>query len=127
MEEAASRLTDARVKDAQTGGDVRLIARAAAILRALTEQPRGASLGELAKATGIPRSTVQRLVAALEAERMVTTNAQRPGVRLGVELCRMAASSRKTRAKSFAPTPSYCSNVFMNWSISPIGIETSPS
>ena len=91
MEEEASRLNDARIKDAQASGDVRLIARAAAILRALTQQPRGASLGELAKATGIPRSTVQRLVAALEAERMVTTNAQRPGVRLGVELCRMAA------------------------------------
>ncbi len=78
-------------KDAKQFGDVRLIARAAAILRALTGQPRGASLGELAKATGIPRSTVQRLVAALEAERMVVTQPHRPGVRLGVELCRMAA------------------------------------
>lgn len=81
----------ARAKDSPQSGDVRLIARAAAILRALVEQPRGASLGELAKATGIPRSTVQRLVNALEAERMVRTNSRQPGVRLGVELCRMAA------------------------------------
>lgn len=77
--------------DAKQFGDVRLIARAAAILRALTGQRRGASLGELAKATGIPRSTVQRLVHALEVERLVVTHPHRPGVRLGVEICRMAA------------------------------------
>jgi DNA-binding transcriptional ArsR family regulator len=82
----------ARAKDPQQNGDVRLIVRAAAILHALIEQPHGASLGELAKATGIPRSTVQRLVNALEAERMVRTNGRQPGVRLGVELCRMAAA-----------------------------------
>ena len=85
--------TNTRVsaREPEPGGDVRLIARAAAILRALVEQPGGASLGDLAKATGIPRSTVQRLVSALEAERMVRTHGRLPGVRLGLELCRMAA------------------------------------
>jgi IclR family acetate operon transcriptional repressor len=91
LETAASDDGIARVKDPVQNGDVRLIARAAAILRALVQQPHGASLGDLAKATGIPRSTVQRLVNALEAERMVRTNGPLPGVRLGVELCRMAA------------------------------------
>lgn len=75
----------------QEGGDVRLIARAASILRALCEQPNGASLGELAKATGIPRSTVQRLVNALEKERLVSTGGPHPGVRLGNEIARMGA------------------------------------
>jgi DNA-binding IclR family transcriptional regulator len=70
---------------------MRLIARAAGILRALADQPRGLSLGELAKATGLARATVQRIVGALEAERLVSTSPNLPGVRLGVEISRLAS------------------------------------
>jgi DNA-binding IclR family transcriptional regulator len=50
-------------------GGVQVIARAAAILRALGS--KGTSLGTLARATGLPRSTVQRIVDALAAENFV--------------------------------------------------------
>ena len=61
-----------------TGG-IQVIARAAAILRALGRE--GMSLGALAKQTGLPRSTVQRIVDALAAEDFV--EAGDAGVRLG--------------------------------------------
>ena len=63
--------------------EMRLIGRAAAILRALADQPRGSSLGEIAKATGLARATVQRIVGALEAERLVSSNTRAGSVRLG--------------------------------------------
>ena len=44
--------------------EIRLIARAASILRALAEEPSGLSLGQIAKQTGLARATVQRLVGA---------------------------------------------------------------
>lgn len=48
-----------------------MIARAAAILREVSAQPQGLSLGQLAAATGLARSTVQRIVHALQAEHLV--------------------------------------------------------
>jgi len=39
---------------------IQVIARAAALLRALERRPEGLSLGELAKAVSLPRSTVRR-------------------------------------------------------------------
>lgn len=68
-----------------TGG-IQVIARAAAILRALGRE--GMSLGALAKQTGLPRSTVQRIVDALAAEDFV--EAGDAGVRLGWGLGRLA-------------------------------------
>src|SRR5438132_5068512 len=44
---------------------VQVIARAAAILRALEEEPAGLSLGQIAQRVALARSTVQRIVAAL--------------------------------------------------------------
>lgn len=70
--------------------EMRMIARAASILRALGEEPLGLSLGQLAKETGLARSTVQRLVGAMEIERLVSTEAGRAGVRLGPEIPRLA-------------------------------------
>ena len=52
---------------------MRMISRAALILRALGEHPSGLSLGRIAKETGLARATVQRLVGALAAERLVCT------------------------------------------------------
>jgi DNA-binding IclR family transcriptional regulator len=72
--------------------DMRLISRAAAILRALANDPAGLSLGQLAGATGLPRATVQRVVGALAAERLVAATGQAHGVRLGAELARIAAA-----------------------------------
>lgn len=66
---------------------IQVIARAAAILREVGAQPDGLSLGKLATATGLARSTVQRIVDALEMEHLVQAGAG--GVRPGWGLRRL--------------------------------------
>lgn len=60
---------------------IQVISRAAAILREVGNRPDGLSLGKLATATGLARSTVQRIVDALEMEHLVQagTGGVRPG------------------------------------------------
>lgn len=72
--------------------EMRTIARAASVLRALAESSGNLSLGQIAKATRLPRSSVQRLVGAMEAEGFVTTQAGQTGVRLGRELVRLGSA-----------------------------------
>lgn len=74
-------------------GGVQVLARAVAILRALKNQHDGLSLGQIAKRVDLPRSTVQRLVTALQAERLVTGGLN-GGVRLGPEIQALAEGSR---------------------------------
>jgi DNA-binding IclR family transcriptional regulator len=73
-------------------GGIQVIARAAAILRVLEHRPDGQSLGQIAKAAGLSRSTVQRIVAALAMENFVTTTGPNPGVRIGAGLIGIAAA-----------------------------------
>ncbi len=73
--------------------DGQSIARAVAILRALAEHP-GASFGQLAAMTGLPRSTVQRLVGVLAQERLVVKAFGQQGAWLGMELARLGARVR---------------------------------
>lgn len=67
---------------------IQVIARAAAILRALAAR-EGQSLGGLAGAVGLPRSTVQRIVAALAAEGLVAPGPG--GIALGPGLAALTA------------------------------------
>ena len=62
---------------------VQVIARAAAILRALEDENVGLSLGQIAQRVNLARSTVQRIVAALEAEKLVIAASPNGRVRLG--------------------------------------------
>ena len=62
---------------------VQVIARAAAILRALENEAAGLSLGQIAQRVNLARSTVQRIVAALEAEKLVIAASPTGRVRLG--------------------------------------------
>ena len=55
--------------DSRSG--IQVIARAAAVLRALKDAPAGLSLGQIAERLGLARSTVQRIVQALQDERLV--------------------------------------------------------
>ena len=71
---------------------VQVIARAAAILRALEDTPQGLSLGQIARKVLLARSTVQRIVAALEAEKLLIAASPTGRVRLGPALLRLAAS-----------------------------------
>ena len=73
---------------------IQVIARAAAILRALKGNQAGMSLGEIAETVALPRSTVQRIAGALQAERLVIANANGRGLRLGPELGALAEGAR---------------------------------
>ena len=70
------------------------IARAAEILRVLKAEPRGASLGQIATAVGLPRSTVQRIAGALQNERLVIANPNGRGLRLGPEISALSHAMR---------------------------------
>jgi IclR family acetate operon transcriptional repressor len=80
-------------------GGVQVIARAAAILRALG--PEGMSLGALARATGLPRSTVQRIVDALSVESLVEIGSG--GVRPGWGLQQLAQQAQSDVAAVARP------------------------
>ena len=69
---------------------IQSIARAAAVLRALERSPSGMSLGEIAAALDLPRSTIQRIVDALKDEGFLIRASPRGGVRLGPMLLRLA-------------------------------------
>jgi DNA-binding IclR family transcriptional regulator len=73
---------------------VQVIARAAEVLRALEGHQQGLSLGQLARQLNLPKSTVQRIVAALDRENFVMAGMAQAGVRLGPALARIARSVR---------------------------------
>jgi DNA-binding IclR family transcriptional regulator len=73
---------------------VQVIARAAAILRALEDEADGLSLGQIAQRVNLARSTVQRIVAALVAEKFLIAASPNGRVRLGPTILRLAASAR---------------------------------
>ena len=76
----------------QSRSGVQVIGRAAAILRLLRDDPEGLSLGQIAQRVDLARSTVQRIVAALQAEQMVVTMGN-GGIRLGPEMISFAAGT----------------------------------
>lgn len=61
---------DNTMEEPRSGG-IQVIARASAIMRALVAQPQGLSLASIAHSVGLPRSTVQRIIGALETEDLV--------------------------------------------------------
>jgi DNA-binding IclR family transcriptional regulator len=76
-------------------GRVNSVARAIEILRALSTAADGElTLAEIAARTGLPTSTVHRIVQTLRAEQLVVSAGGAGGLRLGPELARLAAISR---------------------------------
>lgn len=73
---------------------VQVIARAAQIMRLLAESPEGLNLGQLTERVGLPRSTVHRIVGALDAEGFVRP-APSGKLRIGPALIGLAVSSRR--------------------------------
>lgn len=71
---------------AERSGGIQVIARAAQILRMLAEHTEGQSLGAIAGQVGLARSTVQRIVQALEFEGFVEPVGPGGGFRLGPSL-----------------------------------------
>jgi DNA-binding IclR family transcriptional regulator len=64
------------------------------VLRALEGRDEGLSLGQIAKQLELPRSTVQRIVDALDAENFVVAASPTARVKLGPALVRIASSVR---------------------------------
>ena len=85
-------MNDALSKESIAG--IQVISRAAAILRAVKEENTGMSLGKIADKIDLPRSTVQRIVAALEHEKLLVSSSNGGGVRLGSELLSLGVAAR---------------------------------
>lgn len=82
---------------------IQVIARAAAILRTLRDNPSGMSLGQIAERVALPRSTVQRIIGALASERLVISGSKGGGVRLGPELGALAEAARYSIVEQCRP------------------------
>jgi DNA-binding IclR family transcriptional regulator len=85
-------LTGDRRRSSANG--IQVINRAARILRALRDDPDGLSLGQIAARVDLPRSTVQRIVNALVAERFLMAASPSGKVRIGIEIISLAESSK---------------------------------
>ena len=82
------------MRQASDKNQVQVIARAAHILRALDGEDAGLSLSQIAARVNLARSTVQRIVASLEAEKLLIAASPTGRVRLGPAILRLASSVR---------------------------------
>ena len=85
------------------GTGIQVIARAADILRALRLAPGGLSQAEVAEQVGLARSTIHRLLNALEDEGLVESDGPRGRYRLGQEVSRLAGTARRGLLASLHP------------------------
>jgi DNA-binding IclR family transcriptional regulator len=76
-----------------TGG-IQVIARAGQILRTLGTERQGLSLSELAQRVELPRSTVHRIITALEGEGLAAAASRNGRYKLGPEVVRLAAGQQ---------------------------------
>jgi DNA-binding IclR family transcriptional regulator len=73
---------------------VNAVARAIDILRALGQSSQEMTLLQIAEESGLPRSTVHRIVQTLRDANLVVASSRGSGLRLGPELARIASVSR---------------------------------
>jgi len=85
---------------------VQVIRRAVQILNALRDERDGASLSQIAERTGLARSTVHRLVGALESERLIATASRSGRFRLGPAFSTYAQAAEFNFALDFHPVMS---------------------
>lgn len=91
-------------KKTQNNQGIKVISRAAEILKVLKLDNSGLSLGQIAERVQLPRSTVQRIVNALISERLVMASSAEGGLRLGSEIQSLAAAGRINMAELVRPT-----------------------
>jgi DNA-binding IclR family transcriptional regulator len=96
-----NRMSETDASEARNG--IQVIARAAAVLRALKGAHAGMSLGQIAEQVSLPRSTVQRIVGALQSERLLIASGSSGGIRLGPELHALAEAARFNVAEAVRP------------------------
>lgn len=81
--------------EARAGG-IQVIARAAQVLRALKQSPGGMTQAELAAHLGLPRTTIFRILSALEDEELVAPGSGSRGrYRIGPEISRLASAATR--------------------------------
>lgn len=80
--------------DSGKHGGIQVIARASAIMRALGSNPQGLSLAAIAQLVELPRSTVQRIINALEEEFLVEALGPSGGFRLGPALGQLISQTQ---------------------------------
>ncbi|MGV1009844.1 MAG: IclR family transcriptional regulator [Dermatophilaceae bacterium] len=73
---------------------IQVIARAGELLRALAAAPGGLSQAELAERLSLARTTVHRILGALEDEGLVAVSRSRGRYRLGPQIARLAESMK---------------------------------
>jgi DNA-binding IclR family transcriptional regulator len=106
VETGSGEMSDTSVAEheaADRNGGIQVIARAAAILRALKSSRSGLSLAQIAERVALPRSTVQRIVNALQDERLVIASSTGVGFRLGPELHALAEAAHYNIADALRP------------------------
>ncbi len=82
---------------------VQVLARAAEILRALHDSPAGLTQAEVGERIGLARSTVHRLLNALEEEGLVESGGRRGRYRMGSEIPRLADAAWRGLHASMHP------------------------
>ena len=82
---------------------IQVLARAAGILRVLRDRPGGVTQAEIGEQLGLARSTVSRILIALEAEGFVAALGPRGPYRLGAGIMSMAAAARRERFAALRP------------------------
>jgi DNA-binding IclR family transcriptional regulator len=81
--------------DSSRRSGLQVVARAADVLRALKDHPSGMTLSELSTTVTLPKSSVHRLVSALEHEGLIA-NGHRGRIRLGPLLLQLAGASERS-------------------------------
>lgn len=94
--------TDQLGDGARDSGGVQVITRAADILRALKRSPKGLTLAQLSREVNLARTTVHRIVAALEHERLVAAGSL-GRIRLGPGLTSLAAAVNSDLRRELRP------------------------
>lgn len=85
----------ARQTDGASRAGVQVIERGARILHALAEEPGGLSLSQIAARAGLARSTVHRLVTALQDERLVAPATTNGRFRLGPAVAMLGMAAQR--------------------------------
>lgn len=103
MSEVIESLVDSSEGKAPGTKRVQSVTRTVEILRAIGNAGEDLTLADLAERTGLPRSTVHRIVQTLQSANFVTKGAGVGGLRLGPEFGRLAANSRQVLTPTMRP------------------------
>ena len=94
----------------KTNNNIQVLNRAFQILKIIKkEKDVKISLGKIAKITGLPRSTVQRIVNSLINENFLSQSSQK-GISIGDEIYKLAASTNDDVVRSLSPIINSLSN-----------------